>query len=87
MKIEVRKPTEDEIKSTESWGTWEKEPSEFDWEYGEKETCYILEGSATVTASDGESASFGAGDWVVFPPGLKCKWKIDKEIKKKYKLG
>ena len=24
------------------WATWEKEVSEFPWEYSEEETCYIL---------------------------------------------
>ena len=85
--MEVRKPTDEEIKDAETWPVWEKEPSEFDWQYGEKETCYILEGNATVTAEDGEAISFGPGDWAVFESGLKCVWKIDKPIKKHYKLG
>lgn len=85
--MEVRKPTEEEIKEASSWPTWSKEPSEFDWEYGEQEICYILEGSATVTSEAGETKSFGSGDWVVFESGLKCTWKIDKAMKKHYKLG
>lgn len=85
--MEVRKPTEEEIKEAESWPVWEKEPSQFDWEYGEEETCYILEGSATVTSEDGQSITFGPGDWVVFDAGLKCTWKIDQAMKKHYKLG
>lgn len=84
--MEVRKPTEKEVEQASSWPTWEKGPSEFDWEYGEKETCYILEGSATVTADSGETISFGTGDWVVFEPGLKCTWKIDRAMKKHYRL-
>ncbi len=70
-----------------TWPTWEKGVSEFDWEYGEKETCYILEGSATVTAEDGQTVSFSAGDWVVFEPGLKCRWKIERPMRKHYRLG
>ncbi len=85
--MKVRKPTDEEIKEAGTWPIWEKEASEFDWEYDEKETCYILEGNATVTAEDGKTVSFGPGDWVVFEPGLKCVWKIDKPIKKHYKLG
>lgn len=88
MKIEVRKPTEEEIKMAESWPTWEKEPSEFPWKYDTQETCHILEGSAAVSANDGsESMSFSAGDWVVFAPGLECVWKISEKIRKKYKFG
>ncbi len=87
MKIEVKKPTDEEIKQTESWGIWEKEVSEFPWEYDEKETCYILEGKATVKAEDGEEVSFGKDDLVIFPKGLKCTWKVTEAIRKRYKFG
>jgi uncharacterized cupin superfamily protein len=82
-----KKPTENEIKETGTWGNWSKEPSVFTWYYDEKETCYILEGSATVTASDGTSLSFEKGDLVTFEQGLDCTWKIDKTIRKKYRFG
>ena len=82
-----KKPSENEIRETQSWGTWTKEPSVFPWYYDEKETCYILEGSATVTASDGTSMSFEKGDLVTFEQGLDCTWKIDKTIRKKYLFG
>jgi uncharacterized cupin superfamily protein len=81
------KPTEEEIILTESWGIWSKEPSEFPWFYDEKETCLILEGSATVAADDGSVMSFGKGDLVTFEAGLRCTWKIDKAIRKRYKFG
>lgn len=87
MPIEVRKPTEEEIKMAESWPTWNKEVSEFPWRYDEKETCYILKGRATVTGNNGESVSFGAGDWVIFSTGLESTWKIEEAIEKKYKFG
>lgn len=82
-----KKPSENEIREADSWGTWSKEPSVFPWSYDEKETCYILEGSAVVTASDGTSMSFEKGDLVTFQPGLECTWKINKTIRKKYKFG
>lgn len=85
--IEVRKPTEEEIKMAESWPTWSKEVSEFPWSYGEKETCLILKGKAEITSDDGEKAVFGAGDWVVFPEGMNCTWKITEPIEKKYNFG
>jgi len=88
MKITVKKPTKEEIKIAELWPTWSKEPSEFEWEYAETETCYILKGEASVSSNNGEErASFGAGDWVVFEKGLKCVWKIEKTIKKHYNFG
>lgn len=85
--IEVRKPTEEEIKMAESWPTWSKEISEFPWSYGEKETCLILKGKTEVTSDDGEKSVFGAGDWVVFPEGMNCTWKITEPIEKKYNFG
>ncbi len=85
--MKVTKPTEDQIKVTESWGTWSKEPSKFSWFYDAKETCYILEGEATVSDKSGKNISFKPGDWVEFEQGLECTWEISKTIKKKYKFG
>ncbi len=82
----VRKPTVQDMHMAADWPLWEKEPSEFDWEYDDKETCYILEGKAKVTFQDGE-VEFGEGDWVVFPNGLKCRWHITEKIVKHYKFG
>ena len=87
MKMKVKKPSQDEIRQTSAWGTWNKEISEFPWSYGDKETCYILEGKATVTDTSGNSISFSQGDWVEFEPGLECTWRIEKPIRKKYKFG
>jgi uncharacterized cupin superfamily protein len=85
--MQKKKPTEEEISLTEQWGTWQKEPSEFPWYYSEKETCYILEGSATVVAANGEKIEFGAGDMVEFEQGLECTWKIDRKIVKRFQFG
>ena len=86
-KMETHKAEQKEIDMTTTWGTWEKEPSTFDYSYDEKETCYILEGEAEVTDKKGNKIKFGKGDWVVFHPGLECTWKISKEIKKRYYFG
>ena len=87
MNPEIRKPTEAEKQAAQSWPTWNKEVSEFPWEYDEQETCLILEGRATVTNEQGRKFTFGADDWVVFPVGMKCTWKIDQDIRKHYKFG
>lgn len=71
----------------EEWPSWIKEPSEFYWQYDSKETCLILRGKAEVSDDEGRAMSFGAGDWVVFPAELECRWKILEEIEKKYKFG
>jgi uncharacterized protein len=86
--ITVRKPNENEIREFETWPVWEKEESEFDWEYSDKETCYILQGKAQVFDENGAiMVEFGKGDLVVFPPGLRCKWKILENMRKHYNLG
>ena len=86
--ITVRKPNENEIKKIETWPVWEKDKSEFDWEYSDKETCYILQGKAQVFDENGAIlVEFGKGDLVVFPLGLRCKWKILENMRKHYNLG
>ena len=78
------KPTQQEIDQTNSWGSWSKEASTFPWSYNETETCYILEGEATVTDEKDNSLTFQKGDMVQFPVGMSCTWKITKDIRKKY---
>lgn len=78
-----KKPTPEEIEEAKKWSMWEKEESVFDWYYDEEETFYVLEGDVTVTW-DGEQISFGVGDLVTFPKGLKCTWHIKKKIRKHY---
>ena len=87
MKPEIRKPTKEEKQRATSWPIWEKEASEFLWEYDEKETCHVLDGQVTVTNEEGETFSFAAGDWVVFPQGMNCTWKITQDVRKHYKFG
>jgi len=82
----VRKPTEEEKAKMMDWPVWEKEVSEFPWEYSEQETCLIVKGKAEIVTTDG-STHFEAGDVVIFPKGLKCTWKIIEPIKKHYKFG
>lgn len=88
MKIEVHKPTAEELKilGALSWPIWTCGVSTFDWSYSDKETCYILEGQVTVEAG-GQSVSFGKGDLVVFPQGLSCVWKVTSPVRKHYRFG
>ena len=71
--IHIEKPTEEKLQklNVRSWPVWEKEASEFPWEYDEAETCYILEGDVVVTPDNGSPVTFGKGDLVAFPSGLK----------------
>jgi hypothetical protein len=88
MAIEVTKPTPEELNALGvfAWPTWECEPSTFDWSYDDKETCYLLAGRVTLEA-EGKSVSFGKGDFVVFPKGLKCVWKVSERVRKHYRFG
>ena len=88
MKIEVRKINDSEIakKDVFAWPLWACEVSEFDWEYDQQESCLLLEGEVEVK-SDFETVKFGGGDFVVFPKGLKCKWKVIKPVRKHYSFS
>ena len=88
MQIKIKQLTENEIKERgiTSWPIWTCDISEFDWEYGEQETCLLLEGEVVVK-SDHETVKFSAGDFVVFPKGLKCRWKINKPVRKHYSFS
>ena len=85
MKIEARKMDGSEIseKGILSWPIWTCEVSEFDWEYDQQESCLILDGEVEVK-SDFETVRFSAGDFVVFPKGLKCCWKVTSPVRKHY---
>ena len=88
MKIEITPMTMEqaEEKGITSWSIWTCEISEFDWEYTENESCYLLEGEAEVT-TNGETVKFGKGDFVKFPKGLRCHWKVTQAVKKKYQFN
>lgn len=88
MKISIQVPTKNEVqeKQMDSWPIWTCDISEFDWEYSEQESCYLLEGEVEVY-SDFETVKFGAGDFVVFPKGLKCRWKVLRPVRKYYTFG
>ena len=81
MKIEIIKGKN--IEDYTSWGIWGCDSSEFDWEYAEEEHCYIVEGEVTVKGSE-NTVKIVPGDYVIFPKGLKCFWKVIKPIKKHY---
>lgn len=81
--IKVRKPTDAEKSEMLTKPTWGCEVSEFDWYYDSEETCMLVEGEVTVM-HDGGSVTFGAGDYVTFPQGLSCVWKVVKPVKKHF---
>lgn len=88
MEVKIRKLSDEELKNlgVEDWPIWRREVSEFDWYYDTNEDFYVLEGEVEVTTDGGKTYRFGEGDFVTFPKGMKCTWKVLKPIKKKYRL-
>ena len=68
------------------WPTWQKEVSVFDWNFPEQEIAYILEGECVITPIGGAPVTFGKGDLVTFPAGLKASWQVIKPLHKHYQL-
>jgi len=85
VNIKIDKLSDEDINNMGvlSWPIWTCDVSEFDWEYGEKESCLLLEGEVEVK-TDFETVNFTAGDFVVFPRGLKCRWRVIKPVRKHY---
>ena len=88
MKIEIIKLSESKIteKNILQWPIWTCEVSEFNWEYSDEEACLLLEGEVEVS-SEFETVRFSAGDYVVFPKGLKCHWKVVRPVRKHYSFN
>lgn len=89
MQIQVQhNPAETQLKAlgVSKWPTWKKQVSTFDWVFHEQEQAYILEGQCVVTPVGGSPVSFGKGDFVVFPAGLKVNWEVKQPLHKHYHL-
>lgn len=89
MQIQVQhNPAETQLNSlgVSKWPTWQKEVSTFDWTFHEEEKAYILAGECVVTPTGSAPVSFGKGDFVIFPAGLKVKWEVKQPLHKHYHL-
>jgi len=86
--IKIENLTKEQIENLgiKNWPIWEKEISEFDWYYDTEEQCYFLEGEVEVITRSGEVYKIKKGDFVTFPKGLACTWKVLKPVRKHYKL-
>lgn len=84
--IIVRKPTEEEKNTCQSWPIWQSKPSTFDWAYTQTETCLIIEGKVTVSDKH-SSIDFVPGDLVIFPNHLECTWQVKEAVKKHYNFS
>jgi hypothetical protein len=86
MDIIVKKADDADKERMRSKPVWGCGISEFDWHYDSKETCLVTEGEVEVLYN-GNSVQITAGDYVVFPKGLSCVWKVSKAVKKHYEFG
>lgn len=68
------------------WPTWEKEVSTFPWHFLEQEIAWILQGECVITPEGGAPVTFGKGDLVTFPAGMKCSWEVRQPLHKHYHL-
>jgi len=85
IKIEQLSMDDAKSKGITSWPIWEKEKSQFDWTYDSLEECYFLEGKVTIKTDEG-TVQIGAGDFVSFPQGLSCVWKVQEPVRKHYRF-
>jgi len=88
MKILVKQISKEDLTNMGvfNWPIWTCEVSEFPWTYSDKESCFIIDGEIEVKTQD-ESVHIGPGDFIVFPKGLSCKWKVTKPVRKYYSFG
>ncbi len=90
MQIDVKTLSQSESESMNitEWPVWEKAPCTFEWFYDTQEICLIISGEAQISAPEhGITVTIKAGDFVVFPKGLACRWTILKTIKKYYNFA
>lgn len=88
VKVKVKKLSDNEIEKMGvfDWPVWEKDVSEFDWHYDNKEQCLIVSGAAEIESGE-ETVKIAEGDFVEFEAGFDCRWKVIEKIFKHYKLG
>jgi uncharacterized cupin superfamily protein len=81
-------PAKDKLVSLSvlSWPVWECDISEFPWAYDSRETCYLLAGEVIVTPDGSEPVKIQAGDLVVFPAWMSCRWNGLKAVRKHYRF-
>jgi len=86
--IVIKQLSSDEISNMGifNWPIWTCEISEFPWEYDVEESCLLSDGEVFVTTGS-DTVHIKAGDFVIFPKGLTCVWKVTKPIRKHYQFG
>merc|ERR1712048_873243 len=66
-------------------GLWECQPGGFPVvNRPSTETCYIIQGRATITNQDGSKVELSAGSWHTLPTGWTGRWDISEKVRKLY---
>ena len=85
MAILVEKATDAQREEFQNIRESTKEVGITEWFYDEKTVCLFTEGKAVVE-HHGIRTSIDAGDLVVFPEGLNCRWEVLEPVRVKVKV-
>jgi uncharacterized cupin superfamily protein len=67
-------------------GVWESTTGKWNLSYTEDEFCYLIEGKAILTDSEGYAEHINPGDGFVIPAGYKGTWETIGSAKKFYSI-
>jgi len=65
-------------------GIWRSEPGKWKISYTEEEYCHMLEGTSTITHSDGTLLTVTTGDSFVIPRGFVGTWEVVEPTTKRF---
>lgn len=71
--------------STDTFGwtmLWDCTAGKFNWHYTLDETVHIIEGSVTITDTDGTTFTLTPGDIAFFPTGSTAHWHVETYVRK-----
>ena len=71
---------------TVTQGVWQCNASRFNWVHEGDDFVVLLEGEVLVTEEGGDAYTLRAGDFGLFPVGMKTTWQIDEFVKKIFTL-
>lgn len=67
-----------------SSGLWECTPGRFTWEFVWDEFVHVHAGHVIVTTEDGQRIELRAGDFAMFPRGMKTEWEVLERVRKTF---
>jgi uncharacterized cupin superfamily protein len=61
---------------------WEGTAGSFNWHYEKDEMIFVLSGEAWITDAEGRERHVGSGDYVFFPAGATCRFRVETYLRK-----